>query len=352
MAGKPLRLLNDSPYQGESLSSFLGRTAQFYGMPFDALMEQLMGGHEWDAKGRPDLDLNPPDVLQACLAESVENWRSPVDEHQGFHGWVLAPKCRNAYCPLCFYQDLANGTTPYFRMDWMAVFVSICWEHGTPLMEWRGLDCHGRRRLPKGWLFRSRRERVVWPAFFSRHCQRLVHLDEPLRDKQERAPREVFGYLHGLQAAVEKRSAWHMATYPMAQSPSDAVRSFAKELVLSFVAGDIPLDAVVVSSWLNFDGCSGPNPWYVLDPQGFREQWRSSLVDNIRQVKVLERRRALLYLAARVLADSKGFGQTISYAHPIKSPWKAWRQDEVWRAVLANQECSFPLWFPWAARDR
>lgn len=343
MAGKPLRLLNDSPYQGESLSSFLGRTAQFYGMPFDALMEQLMDGHEWDAKGRPDLDLNPPDVLQARLAESVEDWRSPIDEHQGFHGWVLAPRCRNAYCPLCFYQDLAKGRTPYFRMDWMAVFVSICWEHGTPLMEWEEVDCYGRRLLPKGWLFRSRREWVTWPTFFSAHCRRLVRIDEADRGVPEQAPREVFAYLHGLQAAVEKHSAERMDIYPLAQSPIEAVRSSAKELVLSFVAGDIRFDATFVSSWLSRGLHSRSNS---LDHGAYWGRWRSALVDSIRQTHELERRRTYLYQAARVLADSEEFGPSITPVHLIKSPWKAWHGDEVWRAMLAERGCDFRFWHP------
>lgn len=347
MARKPLRLRNDPPYQGESLSSFLGRTALFYGTPFGALMEQLMDGHDWDAKGRPDLDLNPPDVLQSRLAESVEGWRSPVDEHQGFHGWVLAPKRRNAYCPLCFYQDLAKGRTPYFRMDWMAVFVSTCWEHGTPLMEWQELDCHGRCRLPKCWLFRSRREKVTWPLNFSEHCRRLMRIAAPEHGEKEPVPGEVFAYLYGLQVAVEKRSAERMDTYPMAQSPSDAVRSMAKELVLSLVSEGIPPEVVGTrNSWLSSSTGSGSVPFYGIYSPALRQRWRPTLVDAIRQTSMLEMRRAYLYFAAKVLADSEDFGQAITVNRPAKRPWEAWRWDDVWRAVLANQECDFRFWCP------
>lgn len=306
-----------------------------------------MDGHDWDAKGRPDLDLNPPEVLQSRLAESVEGWHSPFDEHRGFHGWVLAPKCRNAYCPLCFYQDLAKGRTPYFRMDWMAVFVSICWEHCTPLMEWDDVDCHGRCRLPKGWLFRSRREKVVWPPRFSEHCRRLMRIDIPERGEEGLVPGEVFAYLHGLQVAIEKQSAERMDAYPMAQSPRDAVRALAKELILSLVSEGIPSEVEGTrSSWLSPSAGSESVPFYGIYSPALRKRWRPTLVNTIRQTGMLKMRRTHLYFAAKVLANSEEFSQAITLSRPAKRPWEAWRWDDVWRAVLANRECDFRFWCP------
>lgn len=303
-----------------------------------------MDGYGWDVKGRPDLDLNPPNVLQSRLAESVENWRSPVDEHQGFHGWVLAPRCRNAYCPLCFYQDLVKGRTPYFRMDWMAVFTSMCWEHGTPLMEWADVDCHGRRRLPRGWLFRSRRETVIWPLHFSTHCKNLTQIDKPWRGEIGKVWCDVFAYLHGLQVAVEKRSAERMDVYPMAQSPKDVLRFAAKELVLSFASDGIPYDVdEAMSSWLYTTSSLIAGGIYSIYPRTLQECDKPALVDRIRQTDDLMCRRTYLYVAAKVLAD---FRQAITIDHPERRPWETWRWDDVWRAILANQACDFRFWCP------
>ncbi|TWI05721.1 hypothetical protein IP93_03010 [Lysobacter ruishenii] len=47
MRNVALRLRVDPPYPGESMSSFLGRTAQFYAMPVPTLLTDLMQGEAW-----------------------------------------------------------------------------------------------------------------------------------------------------------------------------------------------------------------------------------------------------------------------------------------------------------------
>lgn len=63
MSYRALKLRVDPPYPGESMSSFLGRTAQFYAMSVPTLLADLMQGETWSCHGRRDVDLAPPTVL-------------------------------------------------------------------------------------------------------------------------------------------------------------------------------------------------------------------------------------------------------------------------------------------------
>lgn len=327
MGRKLLRLRNDPPYPGESLSSFLERTAQFYCTHFDALLGQLMEGHGWSAKGRRDLDLNPPDVLQSRLADSVQDWRSPLTEHRGFHGWVMAPSLRHAYCPICFSMDLAGGDTPYFRMDWAAACVTICWYHGTPLLEWKYRDCRGRRRLPQAWLYRKRHEEVVWPEFFTEHCRLLQRLNEQVGGEKRLAPVDIFDYLYGLQVAIEKRSAGRMKIYPQAQDPKSEMRALAGALLLA-VARD---RSVLYVRSNESHVLSMDYGWFGLKESDIPRYAECDEIDAFRQMDALEWRRAFLLFAARTLAGSNRYGQTIVSNPAAERPWRALWSDSLWR---------------------
>ena len=126
----------DSPYPGESMSSFLSRTAQFYAMPTPSLLKELLQGRNWSKEERRDLDLAPSPLLLQRLSETVRDWQPLTEEHQGFMRWTLAQRQRRAYCPTCFLEDLDAGRTPYFRTDWIPALVTCCWKHGTPLFDW------------------------------------------------------------------------------------------------------------------------------------------------------------------------------------------------------------------------
>ena len=320
MANKPLRLRNDLPYPGESLSSFLERTAQFYGTPFKALLDQLMEGHDRRAIVGRDLDLNPPDVLQSRLADSMQDWHSPLAEHRGFHGWAMTPARRYAYCPICFSEDLAEGRTPYFRMDWIATYVTICWVHGTPLLEWKYRNCEGRRRLPQAWLYRKRFDKVTWPEFVTEHCRLLERLNGREHDEKGLTSAGIFDYLYGLQVAIEKRSAERMYIYPQAQDPRDEMRSVVGGLVTAAAQAQDRSVLYVI--------CSGPHAlsvdyaWLGLRESDIPRYPKCSMGDAIRQTEVLEWRRTCLLFAARTLAGSNRYGQAIAPDPSAERPWR------------------------------
>lgn len=337
MANKPLRLRNDSPYSGESLSSFVERTAQFYGTPINVFLSQLMEGHNWSACGYRDLDLNPPDVLQSRLSDSVQDWRSPLAEHRGFHGCVMAPSLRNAYCPVCFSMDLATGRTPYFRMDWVAASVTICWEHGTPLFEWKNRDCMGHRRLPQAWLYRKRFEEVTWPGFFIEHCRLLLRLSGGEHDDKGSPHIAIFSYLYWLQVAIEKRSAERMNIYPRAQDPKGDMRTLAKTLVMT-VVGDIGTLCSVSGEAL---APALSDAWFYSKEYDIPPRSKGRVIEAVRQTKALGLRRTCLLFAARTLAGSTRYGGALVVNPAVERPWRVFLSDHLLRGTGDCQRAVF-----------
>lgn len=100
-----MRLHVPPPYEEETLSSFLGRSAQAYRIEPRLLVAELTQGLKWGT-GRRDLDRAAPEGMLHRLETAVSGWRSPFDGFVGFHEWVLAPAQRFAYCPYCFREDL------------------------------------------------------------------------------------------------------------------------------------------------------------------------------------------------------------------------------------------------------
>ena len=335
MAAKPLRLRNDPPYLGESLSSFVERTAQFYGTPINAFLCQLMEGHNWSVYGYRDLDLNPPDVLQSRLADSVQDWHSPLADHRGFHGWVMAPSLRYAYCPICFSMDLMAGRTPYFRLDWAPFSVTICWEHHAPLFEWKNRDSMVHRRLPKTWLYRKQFDEVIWPEFFIEHCRLLLQLSEEARDEIALANVAGTSYLYGLQTAIEKRSTKRISIYPHAQDPRSDMRDLAETLVLS-VAHDIGTLRAISDEVF---GPTADDAWPHHREADISSHWMGRVV-GARQTRTLEVRKACLLFAARTLAGSRRYSRDILTDPAAEPPWRAFLRDHLLRGVGDDQHAA------------
>jgi hypothetical protein len=177
MSVKRLRLRVDPPYDGESISSFVGRAAQSYSTPVRSLLSDLTGGKP-PSKQKIDLDRNPSNELLEGLGDAVHGWNSSLDNMKGFNHWVLAPSERYAYCPLCFKEDLEGSRVPYFRNDWMAALTTNCWKHRTPMFNWLLRSPTYGRQLPKDWILRSRRDASTYPEFFMADLHALEEIAE------------------------------------------------------------------------------------------------------------------------------------------------------------------------------
>ncbi len=197
-----LRLFVPPPYEGESLSSFLGRSAQAYRMTQLTLVTELMGSERWP-RWRRDIDRTPPEALILRLAEAVARWRSPVTDIVGFNFCSLTSAKRRAYCPKCFLGDFEAGRVPYFRFDWAAVAVTHCWKHSTPLFDWE-FGPVSVRTLPQGWVDLEHSKPMMIPPCMREHLAALNRWeDEPASSPL----RGTFDLLRKLQHTFEKPAA-------------------------------------------------------------------------------------------------------------------------------------------------
>lgn len=163
MSGR-LRLRVDPLYLGESLSSFVDRTAQYYCMSTRELLGQLRES-DGNFLSVPQLDYMGRSSLSARLAEAVIGWKDePYPRH-----FAVQPLLRNhlraAYCPRCFVEDLAAGRTPYFRLAWASFYVTCCPEHRSPLFEWHDVGREG-RKLPGQWIYQEPTSAQAFPPSF------------------------------------------------------------------------------------------------------------------------------------------------------------------------------------------
>lgn len=141
----------DRPRDDESLSSWLDRNVQRYGMTRQAAVRAVGARFErvwdfdafdcWEAR-RPFFDATG--LEWADLAP----FACPVPERD----WLLHQSCRSHYCPRCFEEDLRQHRTPYFRLQWAHVLTTHCSTHETPLFEWQNTVNDGSRILPPAWL--------------------------------------------------------------------------------------------------------------------------------------------------------------------------------------------------------
>jgi TniQ len=160
--------LHPRPVLGESLSSWLGRTAVLYGMTAAELLD-----HDLGYSGRPpaDLDLDPPGALldtlatrtgfpvEAIRALSLVSWvpllldgRDPVPgSYQSYVGeWsVLLPPTAHVPCDPAGWRPwlrpeplphvpacrgcLGEGVEPFVRLPWQLPLMTSCPIHGLML---------------------------------------------------------------------------------------------------------------------------------------------------------------------------------------------------------------------------
>jgi len=171
---RSLRLLVDPPYPGESTSSFLSRTAQAYRISVFDLVKQLVPDRRTQ-RDLVDLDRWPCRPLLDALSAAVPAWPSGALTYEAGQRWFLLPRCRRAYCPLCFAEDLAADRTPYFRFEWTPVVTLCCWRHHTPLFDWQDVGRVGVRQLPNDWIDGTGKAEVA-PSFYMLHLELLTKL--------------------------------------------------------------------------------------------------------------------------------------------------------------------------------
>lgn len=352
MARASLCLRVDSPYPGESMSSFLSRAAQFYAMPAPALLKELLQGRSWSSTERRDLDLAPSPMLLQRLSETVRNWQPLIEEPQGFMSWTLAQRWRHAYCPTCFLEDLAAGRTPYFRNDWIPALVTTCWKHGTPLFDWEMVRSGGWRYWPQTWLHKERVARDI-PAFMQRHLDLLGQLGtpaEPIIDVGSRlAASEALAYLRQLQALVEKPAAVPMPRREPFRTDDGAFRFIARELV-RFVSRyqdqhkELPIATVL--------GPPEGSDWIApIPPNAARRRWEFTEF-GIRQTGCIRWRRCYALFTARTLLGMERFRFLFPPAPSTAfSPWREWWLEWVRPRLGTEQQGSLDWYRQSVLRD-
>lgn len=286
----------DPPYLGESMSSFIGRTAQFYAMHQRVLVSTLMEGARWSAPGRPDLDLRPPDVLEDRLASAVRDWRSPLKDWSGFLGWVLAPTQRHSYCPACFREDLDSGRTPFFRIDWAPVLVTACWIHKTPLFNWEAVDSTGARQLPKEWIYKLDGFVGFVPGFMKGHLASLGRL--AASSVLEHGFQSMLQTICTAQSLIEKPSGASMAGFGYRKSVADCFRwdfSAIVEQAARFDAGGKSAPLAELARPF------GSAEWFGAVPRTARRRTPMYSAFGLRQTGCVRWRRTVQLFAIRAL---------------------------------------------------
>jgi TniQ len=326
-----LRLRVDPPYLGESLSSFLERAAQFYALSFRDLCVALRWPRWQDGKAWTDIDFNPPIEVLESLEDSVTGWRSPIEDHRGFNKVVIGQSWRHAYCPRCFLDDLGRGRTPYFRNDWAPFFVSTCWQHGSLLLSWHDVDCQGRRRLPKAWLYRLGKFGDGAPRFFWAHLEWLGRLDQ-LKATRYGVPTRghVVHYLSSLQKVVEKSSASPLE--PRNQLKLRApLREDAQKLAEFAVREIWGIDAPYGHGAARSFGWNNLQLMPVASGKG---AGGPPALKALRRSSDARWRRSCLLFVARTLAGTEAYGSSVSHELGEQPPWRQWWGREVFPLLL------------------
>lgn len=302
------------------MSSFLGRAAQFYATTVPALLTDLLEPTGWDwrnSTNRRDLDMNPPSALELALRTAVNNWVAPLYDHQGFKHWTLATRCRDAYCPECFQEDLQTGRTPYFRMDWIPVLVTSCWKHCTPLFKWEDTTTGGIRRLPKQWLYGPCKFPVSIPAFMTRH---LALLEKIRRNDIAPEIKSALDCLRAFQECAEKQS-----TTPVFRDTDErSLRSATQHLVLLGARHLRRHKEPPLASLVKLPRCED---LFEASPRYMQRRIWEQTEEGVRQTSRLGWRRTYLLFAAKTLQRSVAFGHLFPGPRGAHRTWKAW-----WRA--------------------
>lgn len=283
----------------ESLSSWIDRNAQRYGLARSGLFKTLGVRYQyaWDLDALDCWEARRPffDSTGLSWAELSPN-ASPAP----LRDWLLHPRARHGYCPHCFLSDLERGVTPYFRLRWSNVMLTHCAVHGVPLFSWHRVEYDGGRVLPNEWLTEPA------PLMAKKHgglMEDLRRIDTFKRDLNQHAPsREIWQTLLRFEQACMDFEGYAFARDDASRAVEDLgcacrllvlailrtyhrkrYRWLADELCPDFVRRDI----------LNFD----PTTVRRSLPE---QAWRSS----VRWLSDLPTRRAALWIVAHTFSSS------------------------------------------------
>jgi TniQ len=322
----PLCLRVVPPYVGETITSFIERASAFYAIPYPSLVAQLVDEDQLRV-GRRDMDLQPSQALCDSLKRCVPGWISPLDSFKGFCGMLLGMRHRLAYCPLCFRDDIEAGRTPYFRYDWIPFFVTVCWDHRTPLFTWGKIDADRRRSLPNAWIYRTDDQLDGSPDFFVRHYELATTIaNKSLRSEMLDSTRTKICLLEDLQLALEKRACDAVPELQSEPLAKRRLRAWANELILD--AGKLLWGAQP------FPMANTERSW---DDESFEPVLADPLTPSIRftrwhlqKTASLQWRRTYLLFAARTLAAVQPVGALIRNDQSKIEPWQRYWDREIW----------------------
>jgi hypothetical protein len=197
----------DKPHADESLSSWLDRNIQRYGLTRHNLALAL--GHTprvgWDYDVFDFWDMRS--ALFGSIGVSWDDVRhiaTTFPERE----WTVESRYRYSYCPRCFSEDLLEERTPYFRKAWSHLLLTHCEKHRTPLFPWHSGESHGTRILPTQWLKSTNFERFApkyhcYPWVASKEMEKVLKLINEFEQKLQKDPHsnEVWQTLTNFESA-------------------------------------------------------------------------------------------------------------------------------------------------------
>jgi hypothetical protein len=118
-----------SPQRSELLSSWIERTACFYGCDFDHWLAPIQLSLGARKEHSIDIDKNPK--LRRSLSSWVGIPLSNMPTALSKTGLVLLPpRARLVFCQICWDEDAASGNQPYVRQIWTHWNTVYCEKHG------------------------------------------------------------------------------------------------------------------------------------------------------------------------------------------------------------------------------
>ncbi|MFZ4411120.1 MAG: TniQ family protein [Paracraurococcus sp.] len=233
------------PEEDELVSSWLDRTARFYGLPIAALLADAAPRSRPIELSGLDLGVSPATLtpIAALLGITVEFLAGQTIA--AAYPWAVnlvardvvapgdrrRPRLRYAACPHCLEQQRAERGFSWLRREWVLAPRTVCSSHHVVLVEGAIGDI----------------AHPVWADFLRRHrCVGLAvsamvsGCAEPAHATREQAGDRPFGDLHrrmaGIQDAMLVEAGWGQASGPRSALAEEAI--MVGDLVWAFTRRD------------------------------------------------------------------------------------------------------------------